>query len=185
MKPHEMREMAEDELQHHHDGLMDELVNLKIKLADACSNGARATNGAAGSVEGGEKTITRAFDFLTPMALDLRFSDPIVLVQKIAPFPVTQSRQTFTGGDYVGEHNRREDSFRTHLFVMLSSQELFHGMRDLLQLLCRKERQSMILAGRLDVPRARNMIGEISPVSDRNELVRSLMQNERGHTNTR
>ncbi|MEE9269569.1 MAG: 50S ribosomal protein L29 [Candidatus Krumholzibacteria bacterium] len=33
MKPHEMREMAEDELQHHHDGLMDELVNLKIKLA--------------------------------------------------------------------------------------------------------------------------------------------------------
>jgi large subunit ribosomal protein L29 len=33
MKPHEMREMAEDELQQHHDGLMDELVNLKIKLA--------------------------------------------------------------------------------------------------------------------------------------------------------
>ena len=33
MKSHEMREMAEDELLQHHDGLMDELVNLRIKLA--------------------------------------------------------------------------------------------------------------------------------------------------------
>ncbi len=33
MKPHEMREMAEDELQQHHDGLVEELVHLKIKLA--------------------------------------------------------------------------------------------------------------------------------------------------------
>lgn len=33
MKPHEMREMAEDELVQHHDELLDEFVNLKIKLA--------------------------------------------------------------------------------------------------------------------------------------------------------
>jgi len=33
MKPHDMREMTQDELQQHHDTLMDELVNIRIKLA--------------------------------------------------------------------------------------------------------------------------------------------------------
>lgn len=33
MKPYEMREMTQDELQQHCDGLIEELVNLKIKLA--------------------------------------------------------------------------------------------------------------------------------------------------------
>lgn len=33
MKPHEMREMTLDELQSHHDNLVEELVNLKIKLS--------------------------------------------------------------------------------------------------------------------------------------------------------
>ncbi len=33
MKPHEMREMTGDELQGHHDSLVEELVNLRIKLA--------------------------------------------------------------------------------------------------------------------------------------------------------
>ncbi len=33
MKPHEMRELTLEELQHHVDGLVDELVNLKIKLS--------------------------------------------------------------------------------------------------------------------------------------------------------
>lgn len=33
MKPHEMREMTADELQQHHEGLVDELAGLKIKLA--------------------------------------------------------------------------------------------------------------------------------------------------------
>lgn len=33
MKPHEMREMTEDELRQHHDTLVEELVNLRIKLA--------------------------------------------------------------------------------------------------------------------------------------------------------
>ena len=33
MKPHEMREMTLGELTIHHDTLIDELVNLKIKLA--------------------------------------------------------------------------------------------------------------------------------------------------------
>ena len=33
MRPHEMREMTLDELQTHHDSLMDELVNLKLKLS--------------------------------------------------------------------------------------------------------------------------------------------------------
>ena len=33
MKAHEMREMTADELQSHHDTLVEELVNLKIKLA--------------------------------------------------------------------------------------------------------------------------------------------------------
>jgi large subunit ribosomal protein L29 len=33
MKPHEMREMTLDELKAHHDGLIDELVNLRVKLS--------------------------------------------------------------------------------------------------------------------------------------------------------
>jgi len=33
MKPHEMRELTLEELQHHVDGLVDELVHLKIKLS--------------------------------------------------------------------------------------------------------------------------------------------------------
>lgn len=33
MKSREMREMTLDELQNHHDQLMDELVNLRIKLS--------------------------------------------------------------------------------------------------------------------------------------------------------
>jgi large subunit ribosomal protein L29 len=33
MKPHEMREMTLEELQNHHDGLMDELIGLRIKLS--------------------------------------------------------------------------------------------------------------------------------------------------------
>jgi large subunit ribosomal protein L29 len=33
MKPHEMREMTLDELQQHRDGLVEEFVNVKIKLA--------------------------------------------------------------------------------------------------------------------------------------------------------
>ena len=33
MKPHDMREMTQDELQGHHDTLVGELVNLKIKLS--------------------------------------------------------------------------------------------------------------------------------------------------------
>ena len=33
MKSHEMREMTEAELQTHHDNLIEELVNVKIKLA--------------------------------------------------------------------------------------------------------------------------------------------------------
>jgi large subunit ribosomal protein L29 len=33
MKPHEMREMTLEELQTHHDGLVDEFVNLRIKLS--------------------------------------------------------------------------------------------------------------------------------------------------------
>ncbi len=33
MKPHEMREMTLEELQTHHDGLVEEFVNLKIKLS--------------------------------------------------------------------------------------------------------------------------------------------------------
>ena len=33
MKSHEMREMTEAELQSHHDNLVEELVNVKIKLA--------------------------------------------------------------------------------------------------------------------------------------------------------
>lgn len=33
MKAHDMREMTLDELQVHHDSLIDELVNLRIKLA--------------------------------------------------------------------------------------------------------------------------------------------------------
>ncbi|MEJ2719914.1 MAG: 50S ribosomal protein L29 [bacterium] len=33
MKPHEMREMTLEELQTHYDGLVEELVNLKIKLS--------------------------------------------------------------------------------------------------------------------------------------------------------
>ena len=33
MKPHEMREMTLEELQQHHDTLVEEMVNLKIKLS--------------------------------------------------------------------------------------------------------------------------------------------------------
>ena len=33
MKAHDMREMTQDELQVHHDSLIDELINLRIKLA--------------------------------------------------------------------------------------------------------------------------------------------------------
>ena len=33
MKAHEMREMTEEELQQHHDNLMDDVVNMRIKLA--------------------------------------------------------------------------------------------------------------------------------------------------------
>ncbi|UCH83809.1 MAG: 50S ribosomal protein L29 [Candidatus Latescibacterota bacterium] len=33
MKPHEMREMTLEELQQHHDGLVEELVGLRIKLS--------------------------------------------------------------------------------------------------------------------------------------------------------
>jgi len=33
MKPHEMREMTTEELEQHRDGLVEELVNLRIKLA--------------------------------------------------------------------------------------------------------------------------------------------------------
>jgi large subunit ribosomal protein L29 len=33
MKAHDMREMTLDEMQAHHDSLIDELINLKIKLA--------------------------------------------------------------------------------------------------------------------------------------------------------
>lgn len=33
MKSHEMREMTLDELKVHHDALVDELVNLRVKLA--------------------------------------------------------------------------------------------------------------------------------------------------------
>lgn len=33
MKAHEMREMTEDELQQQHDNLMDDVVNMRIKLA--------------------------------------------------------------------------------------------------------------------------------------------------------
>ena len=33
MKPHEMREMTTEELRLQHEGLIEELVNLKIKLA--------------------------------------------------------------------------------------------------------------------------------------------------------
>jgi large subunit ribosomal protein L29 len=33
MKTHEMRDMTLDELQVHHDTLVDELINLRIKLA--------------------------------------------------------------------------------------------------------------------------------------------------------
>ncbi len=33
MKAHEMREMTLDELQVHHDSLIDELVNLRVRLA--------------------------------------------------------------------------------------------------------------------------------------------------------
>ena len=33
MKPHDMREMTLEELQQHHDTLVGELVNLKIKLS--------------------------------------------------------------------------------------------------------------------------------------------------------
>jgi len=33
MKPHDMRELTLGELQHHVDGLVEELVNLKIKLS--------------------------------------------------------------------------------------------------------------------------------------------------------
>jgi large subunit ribosomal protein L29 len=33
MKSHEMREMTSEELQQLHDGLIDELVNIRIKLA--------------------------------------------------------------------------------------------------------------------------------------------------------
>jgi large subunit ribosomal protein L29 len=33
MKPHEMRELTLEELQHHLNGLTDEFVNLKIKLS--------------------------------------------------------------------------------------------------------------------------------------------------------
>lgn len=33
MKTHDMRELTLDELQAHHDALVDELVNLRIKLA--------------------------------------------------------------------------------------------------------------------------------------------------------
>ncbi len=33
MKAHDMREMTLDELQVHHDSLIDEIINLRIKLA--------------------------------------------------------------------------------------------------------------------------------------------------------
>lgn len=33
MKPHEMREMTLEELQTHHDSLVEELANLRIKLS--------------------------------------------------------------------------------------------------------------------------------------------------------
>jgi len=33
MKPHEMRDMTLDELKAHHDTLVDELVNLRLKLS--------------------------------------------------------------------------------------------------------------------------------------------------------
>jgi large subunit ribosomal protein L29 len=33
MKAHEMREMTLEELKVHHDGLIDELVNLRVKLS--------------------------------------------------------------------------------------------------------------------------------------------------------
>ena len=33
MKAHDMREMTLDELQVHHDSMIDELINLRIKLA--------------------------------------------------------------------------------------------------------------------------------------------------------
>jgi large subunit ribosomal protein L29 len=33
MKPHDMREMTLEELRQHHDTLVDELINLRIKLS--------------------------------------------------------------------------------------------------------------------------------------------------------
>jgi len=82
-----------------------------------------ATDGARGTVEGGEEPVAGGVDLLSPEPLELSAYRGVVALDHVAPRTVSERGSPFGGADDVGEHHGGEHTVGCRRFAN-SGQEL-------------------------------------------------------------
>jgi hypothetical protein len=151
--------------------------------ADLVGNGAGTTHAPGGAVEGREHAVAKVLDLLSAKSGELPAHRAVVAVEQSVPAAIAQFGRALGRVDDVGEHHGRQDSVDLGLAARAGQKLL--GLADNPVDDFRLEQGNMIIPGQFDVFRARNILGEITPVLDRQRLIANPVHDQGRYTNHR
>ena len=147
---------------------------------DCSLQSAARADAAAGSVEGGEQAVAGAFDDDAPVLFDGLSRGVVVLFEQRAPGSITDRRGAGGRVDDVGEEHRREHSVDFDFAVAgCAGDELGDRVDD--RIVVTGEAADVEVARDLDEVSIRDVLGEVSPVSDRDDRIAGAVHDERRH----
>src|SRR5579859_2136525 len=124
--------------------------HVQADAANTVSDCERTTNCAGGTIESCTETVACVIDLSPPIALQLAAHDPVVVLEQIAPPPISELLCSAGGLHDVGEQNRGQYAIRVWP-VSYAGQEFLNLVED--RILAADPRQ-MVITWQLHVFRA-------------------------------
>ena len=135
----------------------------------------RAPDRPRRAVEGGEHAVAGAADRAPAVDGDLLVDDAVVAGDQVVPAPVAEPRRVLGRADDVGEHDRRQDPVR-----IADAARAGDELLDLVEQRVRvADEVDVVVAGQLDVARARYVLGQVAGVGDVDQAVAAAVHDQR------
>ena len=153
---------------------MEPDAHVDAELAGAVPDRQRAADRARRAVERGQEAVAGRLDLATRKPLELTANHGVVRVEQIAPASVPELAHEVGGMDDVAEHDGRQDAIGV---------DATHAREEFLDLgddrIAVADVRQMLVAGKLRVARARDVLGEIPSVTDEDGAVALPVDDQR------
>lgn len=156
-------------------------ADVETETSNGLDDRTRSAGGPGRTVERGEEPVTGRIDLTPAEAGEVLAHHAMVRFEEITPPPVAQRGGPFGGTNQVCEQHGGQDAVRLD-GVTRTGEELLDLVQDRGGI---TQERRMIIAGQLDVPGPRNVLGQVTGIANVDRLVALAMEDKGGHTDRR